>query len=57
LILMGGVILLWRAYAPIDHKSGARKISLAGGMQLGENRHQLDGKIVDTIKAHVFEGF
>ena len=45
------------AFAGIDEKSGTSEIALAGGVQFGKNRHQLDGKIIDAVEAHVLEGF
>ena len=44
------------AFASIDEKRGAREAAFAGGVELGKNRNQFDGKIIDAIKAHVLEG-
>src|SRR5580692_2773062 len=52
----GGELFELRAFAGIDQQGGAGKVSLAGGVQFRKNGHQLDGKVVDTVEAHVFEG-
>ena len=44
------------AFAGVNEKRGAREIAFAGSVELGEDRNQLDGKIVDAIEAHVLEG-
>jgi hypothetical protein len=43
------------AFASIDEKGGAREAAFTGGVKLGKNRNQFDGKIIDAIKAHVLE--
>jgi hypothetical protein len=43
------------AFAGVDEKRRACEAAVAGSMELGKNRNQLDGKIVDAIKAHVLK--
>ena len=45
-----------RSFASIDQQGGAAKITFACGVQFRKNGHQLDGKIIDAVEAHVFEG-
>jgi hypothetical protein len=42
--------------AGIDEQGGASEIAFASGIQLGKDGDQLDGKIIDAVEAHVFEG-
>src|SRR6266853_4724907 len=46
-----------RALAGVDQQGRARKVAFASGMQLRKNRNQINGKIIDAVEAHVFEGF
>jgi len=43
------------AFAGINQERRAREASVARGVELGKNRNQFDGKIVDTIKTHVLK--
>src|SRR5580658_6246684 len=43
------------AFARIDQQGGAAKVAFAGGMQFRKNGHQLDGKIIDAVEAHILE--
>src|ERR1700674_5858480 len=51
-----GKLVQLHTFARIDQQGGARKGAFAGGMQLGKNGHQFDGKIIDAVEAHVLEG-
>ena len=43
-------------FAGVHKQSGAGEIAFASGVQLGKDGNQFDGKIIDAIEAHVFEG-
>src|ERR1700722_17981356 len=41
--------------ASVNEERCARELAVAGGVELGKNRDQLDGKIVDAIEAHILK--
>src|SRR5260370_20602708 len=46
-----------RSLAGIDEQRGAREVAFAGRVQFGKNGNEINGQIIDAIKAHVFERF
>ena len=46
-----------RALARVHEQGGSGEVPFTGRVQLRENGDQLYGKVVDTIKTHVFECF
>jgi len=51
-----GELFELRSFARIHQQGGAAKVAFAGGVQFRKNGHQLDGEVIDTVEAHVFEG-
>src|SRR4029077_14460046 len=45
-----------RSLARVHQQRSAREIAFAGGVQLRKDGNQVDGKVVDAVEAHVFEG-
>jgi hypothetical protein len=52
----GRQFLELRAFASIDKQSGTGEIAFAGRVEFGKNGNELDGEVVDTGEAHIFEG-
>src|SRR6202041_1802922 len=51
-----GQFLKLIAFACVNEQRCAREAAIAGGVELGKDRNEFDGKIVHAIKAHVLEG-